>query len=211
MKHSVDRETSFLVISSATTRYFCTAVCPLFQCFPQQFAAGLFTMIICRFMWWENLVQSCYLLQCLSSYCSRYILVQLKALASSRLSDQRHLLHVVGCMRITTVLMGTLRSIIAAVCCNPVQLKGQHVDRPIWVLPDGHIYLEASSPYYHQVKKATSTVLYHGICLLIRAGRARQFSRCLEVVLFRECHVKDFCQFDVTAVNSLGRQKNIGV
>lgn len=33
------------------------------------------------------------------------------------------------------------------------QLKTQHADRPIWVLPDGHIYLEASSPYYHQVRE----------------------------------------------------------
>ncbi|CAN0455034.1 unnamed protein product, partial [Hapterophycus canaliculatus] len=35
--------------------------------------------------------------------------------------------------------------------CRDLQLKPQHDDRPIWVLPDGHIYLEASSPYYHQV------------------------------------------------------------
>ncbi|CAN0433542.1 unnamed protein product, partial [Ectocarpus sp. 8 AP-2014] len=34
--------------------------------------------------------------------------------------------------------------------CRDMQLKPQHTDRPIWVLPDGHIYLEASSPYYHQ-------------------------------------------------------------
>ncbi|CAM9474970.1 unnamed protein product, partial [Sphacelaria rigidula] len=34
--------------------------------------------------------------------------------------------------------------------CQDMQLKAQHGDRPIWVLPDGHIYLEASSPYYHQ-------------------------------------------------------------
>eukprot|EP00903_Cladosiphon_okamuranus_P009613 g9151.t1 len=34
--------------------------------------------------------------------------------------------------------------------CRDMQLKPQHADRPIWVLPDGHIYLEASSPYYHQ-------------------------------------------------------------
>lgn len=36
--------------------------------------------------------------------------------------------------------------------CRDLQLKPQHADRPIWVLPDGHIYLEASSPYYHQVR-----------------------------------------------------------
>lgn len=36
--------------------------------------------------------------------------------------------------------------------CQDLQLKPTHVDRPIWVLPDGHIYLEAFSPYYHQVR-----------------------------------------------------------
>lgn len=36
--------------------------------------------------------------------------------------------------------------------CRDMPLKPQHADRPIWVLPDGHIYLEASSPYYHQVQ-----------------------------------------------------------
>lgn len=35
--------------------------------------------------------------------------------------------------------------------CQDLQLKPTHTDRPIWVLPDGHIYLEAFSPYYHQV------------------------------------------------------------
>ncbi|CAM9161480.1 unnamed protein product, partial [Choristocarpus tenellus] len=30
------------------------------------------------------------------------------------------------------------------------QLKAQHENRPIWVLPDGHIFLEAMSPYYTQ-------------------------------------------------------------
>lgn len=36
--------------------------------------------------------------------------------------------------------------------CQNLQLKPTHTDRPIWVLPDGHIYLEAFSPYYHQVR-----------------------------------------------------------
>lgn len=36
--------------------------------------------------------------------------------------------------------------------CRDMPLKPQHADRPIWVLPDGHIYLEASSLYYHQVR-----------------------------------------------------------
>lgn len=40
--------------------------------------------------------------------------------------------------------------------CRDLQLKPQHADRPIWVLPDGHIYLEASSPYYHQVRSWAS-------------------------------------------------------
>lgn len=43
--------------------------------------------------------------------------------------------------------------------CRDLQLKPQHADRPIWVLPDGHIYLEASSPYYHQVRP----VVYAGL------------------------------------------------
>lgn len=38
------------------------------------------------------------------------------------------------------------------------QLKEHHRDRPIWVLPDGHMYLEASSPYYHQVQHTTNTM-----------------------------------------------------
>ena len=42
--------------------------------------------------------------------------------------------------------------------CRDMPLKPQHADRPIWVLPDGHIYLEASSPYYHQVYPDTGLI-----------------------------------------------------
>lgn len=41
--------------------------------------------------------------------------------------------------------------VIVVIMSWSIQLKTQHGDRPIWVLPDGHIYLEASSLYYHQV------------------------------------------------------------
>lgn len=66
--------------------------------------------------------------------------------------------------------------------CRDLQLKPQHADRPIWVLPDGHIYLEASSPYYHQVRIGSNEPGPPALSLSLRpTGRACQVVRKLDV------------------------------
>lgn len=48
-----------------------------------------------------------------------------------------------------------------------LEMKGDHVNRPLWVAPDGHVFLESFSPVYkhaHDFLIAISEVCAYNLC-----------------------------------------------